>query len=379
MTKAEFLVNAYIDANILLAFAALVIVLGRGLMAGIGFGAAFRAQLTVVGGILLTLVLIPVISSGSDLLSRVALPSASDIMVARFLNGDIAMSATDFDSFLGLRTRFVEAVAAPRDAATMVMLSVAALAFMAVIWRVAASIARLRATLNAAYTIRRHGRVAILSSDSITVPFTARGPWTYYVVIPTGMFDDSFETKIAIGHELQHIRQHDVEWEIALELLAPLFFWNPAYWLIRRQLRTLREYACDQEFLARSGLDRHAYGKCLIDVAQRAMARRHLVPSGAFSVPLIDAPASRWTAGSCKLGRRIHALVRMASCRPSRVCIVCLTLPLSLSLVVMAQSISRPNLWSHDRIMLTTVINLERIHSLNAALGSFSVPQTPDN
>ena len=64
---------------------------------------------------------------------------------------------------------------------------------------------------------------------------------------------------------------------------------------------------------------------------------------------------------------------------PSRVCIVCLTLPLSLSLVVMAQSISRPNLWSHDRIMLTTVINLERIHSLNAALGSFSVPQTPDN
>lgn len=241
MTSAEFLVNSFIDANILLVIAALVIGTGRAVMAGIGFGAAFRAQLSLVNGILVTLVLIPVFSLCSDAISRVAVPSASDIMVAHFLNGNIAMSATDFGNLLGLRMRFVEALASPQDPISLAFMTVLAVALLAVTQQVFGSIARVRTTLNGAYTIRRLGRVTVLSSDSISVPFTARGLRTYYVVVPTGMLENIAETKIAIGHELQHIRQHDIEWEIALEFLRPLFFWNPAYWSIRRQIRTLRE------------------------------------------------------------------------------------------------------------------------------------------
>lgn len=375
MTSAEFLVNAYIDANILLAIAALVIILGRAVMASIGFGSAFRAQLTVVNGILLTLALIPVISYGSHTLSGVTVPSASDIMVAHFLNGNIAMSATDFGNLLGLRVRFVEAVVVPNNPATIALLAVVASAFLVTTWQVFGNIARLCATLNAAYTIRKHGRVKVLSSDGISVPFTARGLWAYYVVMPTGMLEDIGETKIAIGHELQHIRQHDVEWEVVLEFLRPLFFWNPAYWSIRRQIRTLREYACDQEYLARSGVDRRSYGTCLIDVAQRALKRQDRARIGGFTVALIDDSADLRPTRSSNLGRRIHALTGTASCRPSRMATCCLLLPLCMSLIVAAQSISQTNGWSHDRIMLSTVINLERIHSVNAALSTFATPQ----
>jgi len=379
MMSAEFLVNAYIDANILLALAVLTMLLGRALMTWAGFGTAFRAQLTLVTGVLVTLALVPVISFGSSFVSQLALPRASDFLVSQFLNGRIDMSATDFGQMLGLRDRFVAEVVSPSNAVSWALLALALSVAAGLAFQVLRNISRLRAVLGTAYTIRRHGRIRIMSADSISVPFTARGLWAYYVVVPARMLADNAEAKIAIGHELQHIRQGDAEWEIAIEVLRPLLFWNPAYWAIRSQLRALREYACDQEFLARSRLDRRSYGTCLIDVAERAIAQREQTATGAFSVPLIETAAILRTTGSSSLGRRIHALTRAASRRPSLVLVYCLILPLSFALVFASQSIQPPQGWSHDRIMLTTVINLERVHSLNAANSAFAAPFATPN
>ena len=73
-----------------------------------------------------------------------------------------------------------------------------------------------------------------------------------------------------MAHELQHFRQKDVETAILLELLRPVLFWNPAFYLWRRDMRSIREFACDQALRARGRFDPRAYCECLIRATSAA-------------------------------------------------------------------------------------------------------------
>ena len=59
---------------------------------------------------------------------------------------------------------------------------------------------------------------------------------------------------MAIAHELQHMRQTDVGWEIGLKTLRLMFFWNPVFHVWKRAVDRLRELACDQQLLAHDRL-----------------------------------------------------------------------------------------------------------------------------
>ena len=86
---------------------------------------------------------------------------------------------------------------------------------------------------------RKLGRVKIGLSDRTLGPLSTRGLRNYYIVIPSHMLGQKYEMKVSLAHELQHLRQGGIEWEILLKVLKPIFFWNPAYHAWKRQVEHL--------------------------------------------------------------------------------------------------------------------------------------------
>jgi beta-lactamase regulating signal transducer with metallopeptidase domain len=74
------------------------------------------------------------------------------------------------------------------------------------------------------------------------------------------------DLKMSLTHQFQYLRQGDIEWEIALAAMRPLFFWNPALILRKRQVEQLRELVFDQQVLARQGFDVRSYCYCRLRV-----------------------------------------------------------------------------------------------------------------
>jgi beta-lactamase regulating signal transducer with metallopeptidase domain len=71
-----------------------------------------------------------------------------------------------------------------------------------------------------------------------------------------------------ILHELAHLRRRD-HWVGWLQMLAEcLWWWNPLFWYVRRQLRLNAELACDAWVISTLPRDRRAYAEALIEVTQ---------------------------------------------------------------------------------------------------------------
>jgi beta-lactamase regulating signal transducer with metallopeptidase domain len=69
-------------------------------------------------------------------------------------------------------------------------------------------------------------------------------------------------------HELAHLRRRD-HWVRWLELLAGcLWWWNPLFWYVRRQLRQNAELACDAWVVSLLPASRRAYAEALLEVSQ---------------------------------------------------------------------------------------------------------------
>jgi beta-lactamase regulating signal transducer with metallopeptidase domain len=71
-----------------------------------------------------------------------------------------------------------------------------------------------------------------------------------------------------VAHELAHLKRRD-HWVGWLLLLAEcLWWWNPLFWWVRRQVRHHAELACDAWVVSTLPDDRRAYAEALIDVSQ---------------------------------------------------------------------------------------------------------------
>lgn len=173
--------------------------------------------------------------------------------------------------------------------------------------------------------------------------------------------------RIVLAHELQHMRTHDTEWEIGLELLRPLFFWNPAYILWKRSFEHLRELSCDETLLRHRRIDPRAYAQCLLSVCDRSVARRQARNLALPRVPLVAFGEGRRAARI--LRQRIAAICgrNLASTRQKAPVWVPLALA-TLAVILVASSLRNSADWSQDRLMLSTVVNLERMETRNAGL-----------
>ncbi len=232
--------------------------------------------------------------------------------------------------------------------------------------RLVFSVCCLHRIVSDSYAWRRFGRVRIRLSDRVLVPFSTRGLRNYYVVIPSHMLGQKSELAVSLAHEFQHLRQGDIEWEIVLEALKPFFFLNPAYHAWKRKVEDLRELSCDSQVLTRGRINVRDYCDTLLSVCQQTLRRDRVFVVAVPKVTLVTADRSALRDGKTSfLERRVSSMLDATRLRHPKVVYFAMVLPLIAAIMLTAVAIQNPGDWSHDRLMLSTVVNLERLDEIN--------------
>ncbi|SDK24921.1 M56 family metallopeptidase [Aliiruegeria lutimaris] len=360
----EDILNAWIDANILLLVLVAVWLPMRRAFARGRFGQALMGQARAMEWIFIAVIVAPFVAR------LVSAPEAghlnfSDILLAQYLNGNVEMSASRFESLLGLRTEMTDAFLLQRVPWTQGVLALLLLGLVLSVARLCLAALKLRRVLKNAHPWRRFGRLELLISDETSVPFSTCGLRRRFVVLPAATLAHGRDLHFTLSHEFQHLRQLDLLHEFAAEALRPFFFWNPAFHLCSRQMRELREMACDQAMALRRPDELGGYCRSLIRACGRARAERTIFAPLGPAVGFVE--TRRDTALNSQLGRRIVALTGHTPSPAGQQIWKAIGLLLCLLLAVGAVLMRSPTGWSHDRIMLSTIVNLERLGQRNAS------------
>lgn len=368
MPTTSTIIDGFINLNLLLACAFAFWLLARFVLDVSGHRRAFALQLSLLNALFLAVLIGPLLVLGYGLAVRQGVlapnsaPNLSDFIVAQYLNGHITMRPSDFEWALSLRDLAVRGLLVPVTWAAYGVLAVLVTGHLVVLARLAISAIRLRRIIGQSYRWRRFGRLHLCLTDATHVPFSTRGLRNHYIMIPTALLSDKAGLQMAIAHELQHMRQGDVTWEIGLEGLRLLFFWNPAFLLWKRSVDRLRELACDQQLLARGRFDPAAYSDCLLRICRNGLRQRQLaIPSTVGMVqtatPIMGADPIRF------LCYRITSVLAVRPPRHGRRFGLLLLGPLAAIIAFSAVALQHHGDWSHDRLMLSTIVNLERLRS----------------
>ena len=371
MIPADKLLDAFVNANILFVFAYVFWLLVRGRLGFLGLARAYGAQLRLLNSIFLTIVLAPLIALGFGLLQQTGVApgvtlNLSDMVVAYYLNGGLQMRATEFETLVTLRNTVTLNIVSGVGWVAWLTIAILGAGFIAGTLRLAVSVTSLRRIVQGSYAWRRFGRVQLRLSDKTLVPFSTRGFYNYYVVIPSHMLAEAHELKVSLAHEFQHIRQGDLEWEILIEALKPIFFLNPVYHAWKRQVENLRELNCDSEVLSRGRIDLRDYCDTLLSVCQKTLSRDRDFVIAVPKVTLVSADRPMMgPGGKSVLEARIRSLTNLRDTKQSRLAVLALVLPFVAVVALLSLAIQTPPDWSQDRLMLSTVVNLERLDEIN--------------
>jgi BlaR1 peptidase M56 len=299
----------------------------------------------------------------------------SDFLVAQYLQGSIQIDPFTFETMLGFQGAVLNRVIHPDSVLDHAVLAGFGLGVAVLSVRLLLSAWRLRQVLGRTHLWRRTGSVDLRLSDTITVPFSTRGLWRRHVVLPLEMLARQGDLGMAVAHEFQHLRQRDVEWEFGFEALRPMLFWNPAFHFWKRRIEELRELACDHRILARKGMDVAAYLQCLLRVCDDSLAPRR---PWAVSMPVVGLlhgwPARRLTGQGQMFRRRLEAVVAAVPQPPVPKSLIMLLIPLPAVTLMAALSIQQSADWTQDRLMLSTILNLERFATINSTTPSLITP-----
>ena len=371
MIPGDAVLNAFINTNILIIVAYVLWWATRAILNRTGQRNSHALQLRLLNMVFVAIVLSPFAVLGMSWLqnSGHALGlklNLSDIVVAYYLNGGIEMQATQFERLVNLRDSFTNNVlnAAGWVAWTVIAAFLFSLAIG--VLRLFYSVFCLHRIVSNSYAWRRFGRVNLYLSDRTLVPFSTRGLRNYYLVFPAHMLGERRELKVSLAHELQHLRQADIGWEIALEALKPLFFLNPAFHAWKRQVEHLRELSCDAEILRRGRINVDEYCETLLSVCQQSLRKDRVFVVAVPKVTLVTADRSNLMNGPRSfLHERIVSVLEQRNFRQSRWLYGAVLAPLVAAIMLTAVVIQRPADWSQDRLMLSTVVNLERLDEIN--------------
>jgi beta-lactamase regulating signal transducer with metallopeptidase domain len=101
------------------------------------------------------------------------------------------------------------------------------------------------------------------------------------LLCPAGLLEElsAGEWRSVIVHELAHLRRRD-HWTAWLLLwIGCAYWWNPLYWLVRRQIQTSAELACDAWVVGTLPGERRVYAEALLQVTQMVSRTRVPVPA----------------------------------------------------------------------------------------------------
>lgn len=356
----ETLLNVYIDANILLLVAYTLWSLARFLLTLMGLKHAYVTQLRLLNSGMVAIALSPFFVWLLGGLTTQYSMNISDIVVAQYLAGNVEISPTRLQMILGLRDDFLRDFAEQSSVLAQGTLVFLTAGFAWFSLRITNNILKLRRIISSSFAWRRFGRLHILVSDRALVPFSTRDLRNRYIVIPESMLGNMADVRMAVAHELEHFRRLDVEWEILLEFLRPLFFWNPVFYGWKRQVSELREFSCDQMLIRRKTFDVRAYCDCLLRASRHCVTAKKAVVA-VPTVAMVSWEKNRRGGVPSVLRSRIIALTGTQPTKTPQARFLLLIAPLMLMVVLSAMMIQRPTDWSYDRLMLSTIINLERL------------------
>jgi hypothetical protein len=374
MPEIKPLLNAYIDANIVLVLAFVTWCLARYFINRTRLRRDHLLQLNLTEGLMVAAIISPFVALGLSKLTAMYFPSinlnVSDYAVAQFLDGRVQMRAEDFESLLGLRQRFVTDLVYMQTPLAKAVAGLGLVGLGLGLLRVGVSVWRLSTMIRDSYCWRTFRGLELRLSDQTMVPFSTRGVFKRYVILPSGMLTDPATLRITLAHELQHMRRWDVEWELVLVFLKPFFFWNPVFGRWKRELEHLRELSCDQALIRKQRVQPRAYADCLLKVCRRSVSGE-----GAFNIVTPRVPLV--SLSKTYLGRRnIRVLkdrireisARQPMRRHSRIALWPVLVVSCVVVALGASSIQRPSDWSQDRLMLSTIVNLERLEQRNSGI-----------
>ncbi|MEM7470745.1 MAG: M56 family metallopeptidase [Pseudomonadota bacterium] len=371
MIVGEALLDAFINANILIVVA-FVLWLGlRNLMERTAFRYAYDVQLGLLNAVFVAILCAPFLAAGVQALRGVGLAelldvNLSDMVVSYYLNGGLEMKASEFEKLIMARDTLTLNILTAEGVFAQAVIT-AFLAGLALgVTRLAYSIFCLWRIVANSYSWRSFGRLRLRVSDHTLVPFSTRGWRNYYVVVPSHMLGQADEMKVALAHELQHIRGGDLEWEVLLEALKPLFFFNPAYHAWKRQVEHLRELTCDRAVISHGRIEMRTYCETLLSICQQTLRRDRAFVIAVPKVTLVTADRSSAAIGKPSLLEyRVLSLLNGAQIRRRKLLFAVLAIPLMICVAVTTLAIQRPADWSQDRLMLSTVVNLDRLNEIN--------------
>jgi beta-lactamase regulating signal transducer with metallopeptidase domain len=76
------------------------------------------------------------------------------------------------------------------------------------------------------------------------------------------------QVRPVLVHELAHLKRHD-HWTAWVAILAlVVWWWNPLFWFVRRQLRASAEMACDAWVVELLPDQRRAYAELLVEFSR---------------------------------------------------------------------------------------------------------------
>lgn len=363
----EKFLELFIDSNLVLLTAAASFLAVEFLLTIAGFRKSYSTRLWLLTASLGFAALLPVFAYLGSLAQLRAAPHISDILVTQYLKGNISISAVNFDNLLTARTSALQALHSGSNYWVLAAVLVLLAGILGRFFYIFLNILRINEILRNGCRIRSTSSVEIIVSSSTNVPFSTRGLNKFYVVIPQSLLGDYRTLSIAIGHEFQHIRQRDVTIEFLLALASPLFVFNPGFWVLSQKLRRLREHTCDIEYLSRSHTSAADYAKALLSVARRASLLKRMNRVGSLSVPFIGRNKFLNRSTKSQLASRVLAFADEDNRKPHKLFAGALLASAS-ALMLFGASLLQPNSgWSHDRIMLSSVANLERLSLRNQA------------
>ncbi|MEP5729943.1 MAG: M56 family metallopeptidase [Sulfitobacter sp.] len=368
---AEHLLSAYIDTNIVLLIVAAVWFGSKRLIARSPLKSAYLTQLHLLYGLLAMVVLSPAIVYVVETSQQLGYFEAhsgrlsfSDFLVAQYLHGNIAMAPSSFERLLMMRSELTHDIVSLGSWIGNVVLGGLLFGFLTIVIRNARDTWMLMGMIRRSYVLRRVGKIDVRFTHETCVPFSTRGLFRHYIVLPTGLLTQNNDVRIAVSHEIQHVRQRDLTWEIALELLRPFFFWNPAFAFCKRDVERIRELACDQQVLSRNTHSIRAYCECLLRVCQTSLLGDRSNQIITPSVPFVQVDR-RANASHSEgfLRHRIVSVLDGGSTTPHRNWAAMTMLSVFAMVILMAVALRPVNDWSHDRLMLSTIVNLERLNA----------------
>lgn len=189
--------------------------------------------------------------------------------------------------------------------------------------------------------LRPKVRFAVAPGDVVPMTF---GTWRPLVVVPGTLLEDRGGLRLALEHELMHVRRRDALFHTLEHLVALCFALHPLVHLLRWEIGRFREMACDAEVLARARCRPQDYAAVLLRLAEPNVAAR---PPALAMFGVFHQLKGRLAA----MNSRTHDLAQLKTARRAAASLGLALLLLATAVVACTDVVSDPQVLQDETVL----------------------------